>query len=306
MRSGWSMDDRYSSSSVRLNFLNNRWEKEESRVHLLPVALEETTRFRKGTRFSPAFILEASWELDDYEEEMNVDFATCPLYTENILVCRDGKMEDYIQSISKLVRSSLDMKAMPVLVGGEHTITLGGVKGCLEVKREINGVIFFDAHLDMYDLFYGNSLSHATVIRRVSEILGDVPLAVIGARTWGREEIDFALSKRNIHIWFSRGARSLNEFLSDFLKNVSSNVLLSVDLDVVDPLELPEVSNPAPLGIKIVDLLFAIKRIFLSKRVLYADVVEFCPSSQNSPYNLLAAFILKKILSFALKTLAET
>lgn len=296
------MDNSHSSSSVCINFLDNQWNKKESKLHILPAALEKTTTFKKGTFFAPFYVLEASRELDDYDPETGIDLKDIPVFTENIIEQRGESIEKYLDSLVGFTKNSLRTNSLPVVLGGEHTISLAGIRALKEENIKIDGIVIFDAHPDLYDAYEGERLSHATVTRRIIEEFNDnIPVYLLGVRNFSSEERLCLSSLKNIHTCLP--FPGFSELTYRMLKTIGDNIFLSIDLDVLDVKELPEVSNPSPGGIKIEELLSLLRRLFFLKNILYTDIVEFCPSNKYSPWNLLVAFILKKIITYAVEGL---
>jgi len=171
-----------------LNFLETEVQKlkpEEATFHILPVPYEKTVSYGHGTAKGPAAILAASAQLERWDGRS--DPGAEGIYTWPAVDC-SGEAENVIDLISGAVKRILKLKKLPVVLGGEHTVTWGVIKGYLDAGVKDFGVVQVDAHADLRDAYEGDKYSHASVMRRIVE--AGIPLVQLGIRAFCEEEIE--------------------------------------------------------------------------------------------------------------------
>ncbi len=263
---------------------------EKSKYVVLGVPFDSTVSFRPGCRFGPDRIREFFYQLETYDIETGLDFEDIDVYDGGNLSF-ETNTEYIIKKIRRIVSEIVSDKKIPVLLGGEHTITLGGIKGLLEEDNEFFYIVF-DAHLDMRDEYpLGSTLTHATVNRRIIEEIGEENILVIGVRAFSKEEYKF-VKEHNIRVYPVD-----HEIDLSILKNRS--VYVSIDLDVLDPSIAPGVGNPEPLGMSLKELLSFLKYIGEHSNVRVIDIVELNPVYDiNGLTTAVASKILQKTLIY--------
>ena len=195
--------------------------------------------------------------------------------------------------IEELVKKVHELGKVPVILGGEHTVTLGVLRA---LKPET--VIVFDAHLDLRDTLFDEKLCHATYLRRAYEELG-FKLVVLGARALSSEELGFAEGEDRIRVvtareLASKGVQYGLKTVSETLKGVSS-AYVSIDMDVVDPSQAPAVGNPSPEGLNVADLLDLVGG-FVDKRFVGFDLTEVSPFYDSGLTSVQAAYVVLETL----------
>jgi len=249
-----------------LSFLCCRSPYEESNVVILGCPLDLTASFRPGYRFAPNAIREASWNLESYsplwerdlEEEKICDLGDLELA---------GTVREALGQIEEAVRELIGDGKRPLLLGGEHLITLGAVKA-LKGRYVDLVVLQVDAHGDLREEYLGAELSHATVMRRVWEEVGADSLLQVGVRSWDRTEAQWA---REAGTFLGEGPEVT---LPAELKE--RPLYLTLDLDVLDPGICPGVGSPEPGGWNFKELMAFLSRL-PADRLVGADVVELSP-----------------------------
>lgn len=267
------------------SYLSAHGEVEGSHIVLMGVPFDQTASFRPGARFAPGAIRMWSDVLESY----------CPVFDKDLddLAIADAGdianpasgwpavLEAVKGSVSPLVASG----QVPVLLGGEHLVTLPAVESCFKTFPELV-VVQMDAHMDIRDDYEGLSFSHATVMRRVFDLVGPGGLYQHGIRSGTREE------------WaFSRGNGTLLVDASELPAAIENRpVYLTIDLDVLDPSVMPETGTPEPGGLSFQQLRDALMQL-KGARIVGADVVEYCPATgMGGPSGAVAAKIVRDLI----------
>jgi len=262
------------------------FEEGDSRVGLLGVGFDSTASYKPGTRFAPRRIREVSLELEDYLPLFNAYTSSIKIRDLGDLDVAFGDAEETLRRVTVTVGEMLGENLVPVVIGGEHTITLGILRA---FKRPVD-VVVVDAHLDARDEYpSGIKTSHATLFRRAIEegLVNEV--VYLGARAFTQEEENFVKRRGRIYtpLTYSHGLGRVEEM---------DELYLSIDLDGLDPSQAPGVGNVEPGGIFFNDLLSLFK-VVSSKKIIGADIVEVNPLVDvNDVTSALAAKIIEYII----------
>ena len=258
---------------------------EQCQVVILPVPYEGTVSYLPGTKFGPRAIIEASRENEGYDYQLEITPEKIGIYTLDELEPNKDSPFKTIKRVQDVITKIIDKDKFPVMIGGEHSITLGAVRA-INSKFKKMTVLYFDAHADVRDELEGTKYSHSTVMRRVSE---SCPIVGVGIREMCQEEHDYI--KKNKLVMFDVTAKP-----KDILKKLSKNVYISIDLDVLDPSIMPSVGTPVPNGMDYQSLLNIIKLVCKNKNVVGLDVCELRPiPALNGPDTIASKIITKTI-----------
>jgi agmatinase len=266
-----------------LEFWCNNYGLSSAEVVFLGVPFDGTSTGRVGSREAPNAIRAASYNLETYSDTAKADMADLRMIDYgNVIVC-PGDTEETLRRVEETVK---DIKGkFPVIVGGEHIVTLPVVKALLRQHPKLT-VLQFDAHLDLRDEYLGNKLSHVTVMRRLTEVLGKERIVQVGTHSFSADEKEFA--KKNTVL-------KTPENLVNF--SIKGPVYLTIDMDVFDPSFAPGVSTPAPGGIAPLEFFDLVRKLGEKLDVVGFDVVETCPPHDSSDTtSLLAAKVIKDTL----------
>ena len=251
---------------------------------------EGTACFRKGTAKAPDEIRKHSYNFETYLMELGVDLSNVALndYGNLELTKDQGKNESMVTDlVSKIVNGG----KFPIGLGGEHSLTPPAVKA-VQAKYPNLIVVILDAHLDFRVEYENNPRSHATVTRRVSEIVGADRVCSIGTRSVSRAEISEA---RGIGLKFiESGWTELREYLADLIDDLDGPVYLSLDMDAIDPAFAPGVGTPEPFGMTPYEVIQTIN--FFADRIVGFDCVEVCPPYDNGNTSALAARLTRHLV----------
>lgn len=243
---------------------------EEAEIVLFGVPFDGTTSFRPGTRFAGQTIRPDSYGLETYSPYLSKDLEDYSIFDGGDLDLPFGNTERVLQQISNYSKEVLNEKKKFLMIGGEHLISLPAIRAAYEKYPDLH-VIHLDAHTDLRDDYLGEKLSHATVIRRCHEFLGDGRIFQFGIRSGTKEEFDWAAE----HTYMERFSLDTLKEKVAALRDVP--VYITIDFDVLDPGTFPGTGTPEPGGISYRELLAAIQTFQGLKHIISADLVEFSP-----------------------------
>lgn len=251
---------------------------------------DSTTTFRPGARFAPSAIRQDSFGLETYSPYLERDLAEVAVHDAGDLDLPAGAPEPALELIESATDLVLAAKKTPVIIGGDHLVTLGAVRAVATRYWDLH-IIHFDAHADLRKDYLGQSLSHACVMRRCHDLLGDGFIHQFGVRSGTREEFAFA---REGHV---SQERFTTKSLAHFALPDQTPVYLSIDLDVLDPSEMPGTGTPEAGGPSFDELRTALMYVFARFRVVAFDLVELAPNLDASGRSTaLAGKILRECL----------
>ncbi|MGA2060621.1 MAG: agmatinase [Thermoguttaceae bacterium] len=272
-------------------------DKDGADALILPLPYEKTVSYGSGTSNGPRAILDASLQLELFDEETLVDFKKAPkLHTlPALLDCGAETVQDYLRIIETYVAPLRDRFVLGL--GGEHTVTYGLVKGLAGDPAEVT-IVQIDAHADLIDELNGLKWSHGTVMRRLWE--EGCRLLQIGIRSLSSSEYELADSGERITTYF---AHRLEEQWAEVLRtlhDLEGAVYLTIDVDGLDPSIIPSTGTPQPGGLSWRQAMEVIRAIATSRgiRWLGADVVEFVPSPHPPGCDPAAARLAEKVLAW--------
>lgn len=254
---------------------------DDSDVILFGAPFDGTTSFRPGTRFAPSVIRPDSYGLETYSPYLDLDLEDFPLCDIGDTDLPFGNTPAALDLIGETATTIIKAHKKPLMIGGEHLVTLPVVKALTEKYPDLH-ILHFDAHTDLREDYLGETLSHASVIRRSWEIVGDGHIYQFGIRSGLKAEFEWA--KTHTH---------LQRFNTDGLKDVIDQlkgkpVYLTIDLDVLDPSVFPGTGTPEPGGITMKELLSALE-LMKALHLVGADVVELSPHYDASGISNAAA-----------------
>ena len=244
---------------------------EEASIVLYGAPFDSTTSFRPGARFGPSAMRHESFGLETYSPYQDKDLIDISVFDSGDLELCFGSSEIALSDIQKRAEEILKAGKFPLLLGGEHLVTLAAVRAVAAKYPDLH-IIHFDAHADLRDDYLGAKLSHACVLRRCHEIVGDGHIHQFCIRSGEREEFQFASRHTDFHPFTFEG---LGETVRE-LKEKQVPVYFTIDLDCMDPSVFPGTGTPEAGGVSFLELLKAI-RIVSQTNVVGADVNELAP-----------------------------
>ena len=264
---------------------------EEASIVLYGAPFDSTTSFRPGARFGPAAMRHESFGLETYSPYQDRDLMDISVFDSGDLELCFGSSEMALADIQKRAEEILEADKFPLLLGGEHLVTLAAVRAVAAKYPDLH-IIHFDAHADLRDDYLGARLSHACVLRRCHDLLGDGHIHQFCIRSGEREEFRFAAQHTDFHPLSFEG---LEETVRE-LKEKNVPIYFTIDLDCLDPAAFPGTGTPEAGGVTFLELLEAI-RMVAQANVVGADVNELAPMLDASGVSTATACkVLRELL----------
>ncbi len=256
---------------------------EQARMVLYGAPFDSTTSFRPGARFGPSAMRHESFGLETYSPYQDADLTDCAVFDSGDLDLCFGSAQAALEDIEARAAEILRDGKFPLLLGGEHLVTLGAVRATVKRYPALH-IIHFDAHADLRDDYLGAKLSHACVLRRCHELVGDGRVHQFCIRSGDREEFRFAEAHTDMHPF---GFDGLERTVS-VLRERRVPVYFTIDLDCLDPSAFPGTGTPEAGGVSFLQLLEAIRTVCAAD-VVGADVNELAPMLDASGVSTAAA-----------------
>lgn len=264
----------------------------ENSFGIIGVPFDSTTSYHSGARLGPIVVREASFGFEKYNTIFNKDL-TATFYDFGDVNVVPGNCEATCGIVEGTVNEILDLNLKPIIIGGEHSASIGAIKALCE-KYERLTVIHLDAHRDLAFDFIGEKYSHATVMRRAHEM--GVNLVQIGIRSSSSDEEEFVKSTYNIQTFKNKDVHKHMDALEYYITNIDGPIYISIDMDVVDPAIAPSVGNPTPGGLFISEIENILENL-CHKNVVGLDVVETATDRLGENTAVVAAKIIYDFLT---------
>jgi agmatinase len=283
--------DRMKLPFIEQNFISASASFKDSKIVLLGCPYDGSASFRPGARFGPSAIRRASWGIETFSPYFERDLSQLLVHDMGDLELPLGEKKLSLTLIRKALRKIISGKKFPILLGGDHLITLPVIEEIHPIYPHLH-LLQIDAHTDLREDYLGESLSHSTVMRRVIERLGEGKLFQIGIRSGTEEE--FKLAKRIKSI-----VSSDRESLRSMVRRLRNQpVYISLDLDVIDPSLLPGVGAPEPGGLTFQEFISLLKKL-QTLHVIGFDMVELTPDYDPTGISSITASVLLREMMLA-------
>jgi agmatinase len=274
---------------------------EQARVVILPIPFEATTTYRKGCQEGPFALLNASNQVELYDEELEQEIWPIGIYTHPAIadshirpsISSEQMLEITQQTVAKLIADN----KFVIALGGEHSITTGIVKAYQDANPgEPFTVIQVDAHGDLRHEYEGSIHNHACVMRRIVDL--GLPTVQIGIRSISKEEAEF-IKAENLTVFRAREIALQPDWMERALASITTpNVFLTIDLDGLDPTLIPGVGTPEPGGLSWYSLTAFLRRVCELHHVIGADVMELAPLGDSVVSEFTAARLVYKLIGY--------
>ncbi|MBD2038207.1 agmatinase [Leptolyngbya sp. FACHB-321] len=274
---------------------------DNAKVVILPIPYEATTTYRRGCEHGPDAILNASQQVEYYDEELDRELWEVGLYTHEAIadtrnaqkVSSEAMLRVTQETVYKLVSDG----KFVISLGGEHSITTGVVEAYRQANPgEAFTVVQVDAHGDLRYEYEGSIHNHACVMRRVVDM--GLPTLQVGIRSICKEEADL-IKEKQLPVFRAREIVAQPDWIDRALASIKTEkVFITIDLDGIDPTLIPGVGTPEPGGLNWYNLLTFIQRIFAAHDVIGCDVMELAPITDSVVSEFTAAKLVYKLIGY--------
>ena len=266
---------------------------------IIPFPVDLTASYVSGSRNGPRAILDASQHMELFDEETKLAPYREGIFTAADVAREAEGAEATLGEVEKRVSATLKAGKFPILLGGEHTGTIG-VVNALRKKYDDLTVIYFDAHADLRDEYLGSKLNHACVARRIVDT--GTNLIQVGIRSMSEEEDRFLRKTEEVKIFYAGEVRdNLAEVTKGIVGNLKGNVYISIDLDVFDPGIMPAVGTPEPGGLTWYDAIDILRDVMQSGcNVVGCDIMELAPIAGIVAPEYMAARLAYRLMGWIL------
>lgn len=275
---------------------------DSARVAILPIPYEATTTYRRGCENGPGALLEASHQLECYDEELDREICyDVGIYTNPAIAdTRNGHKISSLEMLEvtqKTVQQLIAEDKFVIALGGEHSITAGIVAAYQQAcSDEPFTVIQIDAHGDLRHEYEGSIHNHACVMRRIVDM--GLPTLQIGIRAICKEEADL-IKEKQLPVFRAREIATQPDWMERALSSITTKrVFLTIDLDGIDPTLIPGVGTPEPGGLNWYSLTTFLRRIFESHQVIGCDIMELAPVVDSVVSEFTAAKLVYKLIGY--------
>lgn len=269
-------------------------EYEDAKTVLFGAPFDSTTSYRPGTRFGSRTIRQESFGVETYSPYQDKDMTDYSFFDSGDLELCFGSSEKALQDIEERTQTILEDGKRPFMMGGEHLVTLGAVRAVYKKYPDLH-IVHFDAHADLREEYLGAQLSHAAVLKRCWELVGDGKIFQFGIRSGDREE--FLWGKD--HVFTNKFNFNGLEKIVESLKG--KPVYFTLDLDVLDPSVFPGTGTPEPGGVTFNELRDAVELVCSSLNIVGCDVNELSPPYDPSGISAAAACKIVREMLLALE-----
>jgi agmatinase len=275
-----------------MNFGGNEvvYDYSASRIIIVPVPYDETSTWMKGADKGPDAIMEASVNLEFYDVETDSEAHLFGIHTIEPIIEKRSP-ESLVDAVYSKVLFLLNQEKFPVIVGGNHTVSIGSAKAFTEHFGNLS-ILQLDAHSDLRNEYEGSPYNHACATARMREF---APVIQVGIRSMSQEEASCADWER---IFLAHELYLDKTKYQKAIDKLTENVYITIDLDVFDPSLIPSTGTPEPGGPEYFEIMNFLKEVIWKKNVVGFDVVELCPFPANKAPDFVAAKIIYQLLSY--------
>ncbi|EAT12988.1 agmatinase [Bermanella marisrubri] len=269
---------------------------DQAAFSVLPVPYEKTVSYGGGTALGPNAIIVASEQLETWDGKSNP--SALGIHTCDTVDCQVDP-DVVIENIAKATQAILEAGSMPVVLGGEHTVTYGVIKGYLNAGIKDFGVVQIDAHADLREAYEGDKLSHASVMKRVVD--EGIPLYQLGIRAYCEEEMAIR-EKHGVRYQDADDIVPQNIQSIQLPDDFPKNVFFTLDIDGMDPSVFPSTGTPVPGGLSWYQTLNLFESVAKQRKIIGFDVMEFAPIEGFHAYDFSAALLTYKLMGIVQRT----
>lgn len=261
----------------------------DAEIHILPVPYDATSSWMRGAEKGPAALLDASVNLEFYDIITRSDIRDRGIYTLDAVDTDDdpGRM---IAAVRKGVDSILDSGRFPVIIGGNHSVSIGAMQAFASRYDKLT-ILQLDAHADLRPHYLGSPYNHASVMSRARDL---APIVQVGIRSMCSEELEYA---DHNSIFYAHQLYEDPSLYEEAVELIRGNLYVTIDLDVFDPSVMPSTGTPEPGGLSWNDVTSFLAKVAARRKIVGFDIVELCPNPANRAPDFMAAKLLYHFLS---------
>lgn len=265
---------------------------DDSRIVIVKAPFEGTVSYEKGAEKAPEALIEASKQLELYDEELDVETYKEGIWTDDEAVC-GADAKSTVDSLYAKVKKHAKADKFVVILGGEHSISTGSVRAFKEMHPKLS-VLQFDAHADLREEYTGTKFSHASVMSRIREIC---PAVQVGIRDFSSPEAE-KIKKNNYPIFMAKDIHDNDRWFDKAIGKLSDDIFITFDVDVFDQSIMPATGTPVPGGLGWYPIVRFLKRVFERKNVVGFDIVELAPKEGFHGCDCLVAKLAYKMMGY--------
>ncbi len=266
---------------------------DSSRVVVVPAPFDVTSTWIKGADKGPAALVESSINFEWYDIETDGEPYRVGVHTDSPIE-HFRQAEPMVEAVYARVRTHLARDKFVVLLGGEHSVSIGSFRAHAEKFSDLT-ILQLDAHADLRPEYHGSRFNHACAMARAREL---APIVQVGIRSLDIAEREFISPDR---IFYAHQIAGRTDWMDRAVENLTSNVYLTIDLDVFDPSIMPATGTPEPGGLLWYETIAFLKKVAETRTIVGLDVVELCPTPGNHAAVYLAAKLIYKLLAYIFK-----
>lgn len=265
-----------------------------ARVAILPCPYEHTTSYGQGTAKGPAALLDASTQVELFDEELWVESHGVGIHSAPAIDFKGKTGEAAITLVAERVGKLYDDKKFPVILGGEHSLTTGCVMAAIKAYPNLT-VVQVDAHGDLRDSYHDTPWSHASIMKRVVDM--GIPTVGVGIRAICEDEARLIRDKKLLRI-FAHELDAEGQWIDRALSGITGPVFLTFDVDGIDPSLIPATGTPVPGGLSWGQSIAFLRRLFARHNVIGMDVVELAPTPAHPSSDFVVAKLVYKCIGY--------
>lgn len=266
---------------------------DKSLVIILPIAYEGTVSYGRGTEKGALAIIEASRNMEMYDEETDAEIYKIGIHTLPALT-PESSPEVMMEKIYQRTKEVIDKDKFLVSLGGEHSISAPIIRAHAERYHNIS-ILQIDAHADLRDEYDGTPFSHASIMARTVKDL-KIPAVQVGIRSISAVEARSLDDLPHTHVYWSKDIAGNVDWIDEAISHLTDNVYLTIDIDGLDPSIMPATGTPEPGGLGWYETLTLIRKLAEKRKIVGMDLVEFAPlEAYNAPAFLCAKLIYKSL-----------
>ena len=276
-----------------IGLTNDKSDIKKCRFIVVPIPYEKTTSYGHGTKFGPKKIIEASSQIELWDEETKKENWLKGIYTSSPIKC-SGSENSVFKNIEKVAKKYCDLKnKIPFFIGGEHSITQALTKPFINKHKNIS-ILHFDAHADLRRSYEGFSKSHACALYPASL---KCKIVQVGIRSVSEDEA-LKINKKNVKTFLMHENRDVKKLIPKVLKSLTNTVYITIDVDGFDPSVIPATGTPQPGGFMWYEALDLFKAVCTKKSVVGVDIVEVAPRKFDTLSEFNTAKLIYRLMSY--------